>query len=112
MTQIDLDQVLRRVSEAADRGLREAADHVLEIALRHVPIEDRTLARSGKVSQDTTRHVSAVSFDTIYAVWQHEDMRFEHDAGRTSKYLENAFNSERGEVAQIIARRIRTDLGG
>jgi hypothetical protein len=36
-------------------------------------------------------------------VQQHEDMALNHDDGRNAKFLENAMNSERERVLQIIA---------
>jgi hypothetical protein len=95
----------------AARGLQLAAEHVLEEANRVVPIEEATLLRSGVVSVDEGSLRAAVSYDTPYAVRQHEELSYQHDAGRTAKYLETPLSSERGAAESIIAREIKRELG-
>lgn len=95
---------------SANRGVAIAAEHILGVANAQVPIEEGTLERSGTVSTDPANFTAAISFDTPYAVRQHEDMTARHDAGRNAKYLENAFNSETAAARQIIAATIRGDL--
>lgn len=106
---INLDQVRQKILDGANRGLDMGAEHILSESNVHVPIEEDTLERSGKTSADGLRR--AISYDTPYAVVQHEDLSLEHDAGRTAKYLENAMNSESGTVGKIIAGQIRAELG-
>ncbi len=77
-----------------------------------VPIEEGTLSRSGHVSEDRQQLKVAVSYDTPYAVVQHEEMSFQHDAGREAKYLENAFNATLPTLRDHIASRIRGGIGG
>lgn len=98
------------MKQAAARGLALAAEHVLGEARKTVPIEEGTLERSGATSLDPENLKAAVSFDTPYSVRQHEDMTARHDPGRTAKYLENAINTEREAVKEIIARTIRGEF--
>jgi hypothetical protein len=100
-------QVAPAMRKGAARGLALAAEHVLGEARKRVPIEEATLERSGAVSSDPENLRAAVTFDTPYAVAQHEDMGLRHDAGREAKYLENAMNAERATVQQIIAKTIK-----
>lgn len=90
------------------RGARKAAEHVLAESNKHVPLEDRDLLESGRVSQ--SGNTVAVSYHSPYAVKQHEDQRLEHEGGRTPKFLENAFNSEKRAILEILAREIREEL--
>lgn len=108
---IRLADVVKQLREGGNEGLRFGAEHVLSVSDSNVPIEEATLARSGKVSTDEGELRAAVSYDTSYAVVQHEDMSLEHDPGRSAKYLENALNGQRGTVAKIIATAIRRRLG-
>lgn len=103
---------LAKASErrGAARGLMLGAEHVLEEAKRVVPIEESTLSSSGVASVDAGALRAAVSFDTVYAVIQHEALDFAHDAGRTAKYLENPLNSQRSAVQSLIAREIDAAL--
>ncbi|GAA3705389.1 hypothetical protein GCM10023081_46780 [Arthrobacter ginkgonis] len=98
------------VNGAAVRGLTLAAEHALGEANKNVPIEEGTLERSGYTTVDPGGLQAAISYDTPYAVRQHEDMSLRHDDGRTAKWLENAVNAEAQNVRDIIAGAIRKDL--
>lgn len=98
------------------RGLELGGQHILGVSNKHVPHEMGDLERDGKASVDPDTLRSAVSYGNNsetakYAVPQHERMDYKHDAGRNAKYLENAFNSERQVVAQIIAEQTRKGMG-
>ncbi|MFB8415442.1 hypothetical protein ACFT43_04995 [Streptomyces albidoflavus] len=103
---------LRGTRAGAVRGLRLAAEHVLERSRRRVPIEEGTLERSGVASVDEQSLTAGVSYDSPYAVRQHEELSYRHDAGRTAKYLEGPMREEAGTVAQIIAAQVRRSLRG
>lgn len=98
------------VREAAARGLRIGAEHILAESRELVPIEEATLERSGVATVDEGELTAAVSYDTPYALRQHEDMTLRHDAGRTAKYLEQPFNTEADTVREIIAAQVRRAL--
>lgn len=113
----DVGTLVARIGEVADtiedatgRGLALAAEHVLGVATQTVPIEEGTLQDSGSIDVDPARLQASVYYDTPYAVRQHEELTYQHDAGRTAKWLENALNSERGTCADIISRAIRGEL--
>lgn len=97
------------VGGAAARGLALAAEHVLGEANKKVPLEEGTLERSGSTSVDEANLQAAVSYDTPYAVRQHEDA-MNHNDGRTHKWLENALNAETDAVTEIIAKAIRKEI--
>lgn len=100
----------RQAHRGAARGLELATEHLLQVSNTQVPIEEGTLERSGVASVDDGNLRGAVSYDTPYAVVQHEDLTMAHDAGRNAKYLENAVNSERRQVAEIIAGEVQREL--
>jgi hypothetical protein len=99
----------QRVAKAKQRALMVAGMHVLGVSNKQAPIETGELIRTGKVSQDETK--TAISYDTDYAVVQHEDMSMKHDAGRNAKFLELAINSEREAVLQIVASTMKQEAG-
>ncbi|QIY93093.1 hypothetical protein HEP87_01255 [Streptomyces sp. S1D4-11] len=103
---------LRGTRAGAVRGLRLAAEHVLERARSRVPIEEGTLERSGVASVDEEALTAAVSFDTPYAVRQHETLNYQHDSGRSAKYLEGPLTEQADTVAAIIAAQMRRSLRG
>ena len=111
---IEFDKVLGnlgratvRVMDARKRGLWVAGEHVLGVSNAQAPIEEGDLIRSGGVSQDGATGRTAISYDTPYAVRQHEDMTLNHDAGRNAKFLERAVQSEHGKIVQIVAAEVR-----
>jgi hypothetical protein len=95
----------------AARGLGLAAEHVLQVSNTRVPIEEGTLERSGVTDVDESELRASVSYDTPYAVVQHEDMTLQHDAGRSPKFLEQALDEEWKTAERIIAREVRKELG-
>lgn len=108
-----LDQrrsVSKKVGDEAATGLRRAAEFLLETANRTVPIEEGTLGRSGQVSVDATRLEAAVSYDTPYAVRQHEDRSLRHDPGRRAKWLELAARENADAIGQFLADRLQAAL--
>ncbi|MFJ8761072.1 hypothetical protein [Streptomyces cyaneofuscatus] len=104
------DAVLRGTRAGAARGLRLGAEHVLQVSRGRAPIEEGTLERSGTATVDEQQLTAAVAYDTRYAVRQHEEMDYRHDAGRTAKYLEGPMNEEADTVGEIIAAEMRRAL--
>jgi hypothetical protein len=99
------------VHAAAAQGLFLGAEHLLQLSREQVPIEEGTLERSGVASVDEAALTAAVSFDTPYAVRQHEELGYRHDAGRKAKYLEDPLNAERDAVSRIVAGEISKVTG-
>ncbi|MFC8432256.1 minor capsid protein [Streptomyces sp. NPDC057253] len=91
-------------------GLRRGLEHVLAESRKIVPLEEGTLERSGRVDVDGLD--GAVSYDTVYARRQHEELTWKHLPGRTAKYLEIPMNRERDVVLQLMATPLRRWLRG
>ena len=70
------------------------------------------MERSGAASsvQNTQGTTFAVSYDTPYAVRQHEEVTWNHDAGRKAKYLESTFNSKHDKALQVIADTVKKGM--
>lgn len=102
---LDFDTVGAKIDAATQKGLALAAEHILTESRRVVPIEEGTLERSGATSVDGNR--AAISYDTPYAVRQHEELGYRHDAGRQAKYLEEPMLAERDTAMDIVAEQIR-----
>ncbi|WP_405204416.1 minor capsid protein [[Kitasatospora] papulosa] len=103
---------LRGTRAGAVRGLRLAAEHLLAESRKRVPIEEATLERSGVATVDESSLDAAIAYDTPYAVRQHEELNYRHDAGRTAKYLEGPLTEQAPAVAAIIAAQLRRSLRG
>lgn len=92
----------------AGRGMVLATEHLLAESRALAPIEEGTLERSGVASQDGLR--GAVSYDTVYAARQHEELTWRHDAGRQAKYLEQPLHTGAEDRNALIAAEIRREL--
>lgn len=100
----------RAMRQAAARGLHLGAEYVLGEADQIVPLDEDALQRSGMASVDESSLTAMVSYDTPYAVRQHEEMDWRHAPGRTAKYLEGPLNESREQVQALIAAQLRRAL--
>jgi hypothetical protein len=107
----DDDKILVALRGAAMEGLELAAEHLLAASSMLVPLEEGDLDRSGEVSTDADEQAAAVSYDRPYAVRQHEELTWRHDAGRQAKYLEEPMETERDTMLQLLAGPPRDLLG-
>lgn len=101
---------VRGTRAGALRGLRLAVEYLLEESRQLVPIEEGTLERSGTATVDEGSLTGAVAYDTPYAVAQHERLDYQHDAGRTAKYLERPLLDGQQTMREIIAAQVRRAL--
>src|SRR5690606_3225644 len=95
---------------AAARGLLLGAEHVLTEAQDLVPLDEGGLQNTGTASVDEGSLTAMVSFDTPYAVRQHEELDWRHAPGRQAKYLEQPLNAERSTVLALVAAQLRRAL--
>lgn len=101
---------LAKEHRGAVKGLEASTEHLLGESRDQVPIEEATLERSGVASVDESKLEGAVSYDTEYAVVQHEALNYHHDAGRKAKYLEDPFYEEIPTFQALIAAELRKAL--
>ncbi|MEB3367419.1 hypothetical protein [Saccharopolyspora mangrovi] len=103
----------RRIEQAAERGLKEAADKAVSEA--DVPVRSGALKRSGRA--DVAFPVAVVSFGATghsergrdtrhYAIPNHESFRYKHPRGGTPKFLTRQLHPGT-ELLETIARHIR-----
>ena len=111
-SRISTGRVYGRARAAEARGLAVAAEHLLGVSRQRVPHEEGTLERSGVAGVDDQTLEAAVSYDTVYAVRQHEELTWRHDPGRTAKYLERPFEEEQETMVALVAAEVRRTLGG
>ena len=98
------------VQRGGARGLTVAMEYLLQVSRARVPLDEGTLERSGVASVDEEALKGAVSFDTPYAVRQHEDMTAQHAPGRTAKYLEGPAMAEASTIGDLIAAEVRREM--
>jgi hypothetical protein len=104
------DQVKAKVRQAVVEALRDATEHVLEEANRTIPLEEGTMQRSGLATVNEGKLVGTVSYDTTYAIKQHEDLTLRHDPGRRAKWLELTLDERADAVRKHFAKKIEDAL--
>jgi hypothetical protein len=104
------EEVKRRERAGRNKGLHLAVEHLLGASLPLVPQLDSILEDSGTTSVDEAKGQGAVSFDTPYAVVQHERLDFHHPRKGQAKYLEQPYEAEKPTMLAIIAAQIRRSL--
>ncbi|WP_037161065.1 hypothetical protein [Rhodococcoides fascians] len=97
------------ITRGAEEGVFEAAQVLQDLAVQKTPIQDGILRASAKATADGLE--SAVSFNTPYAVRQHEDLALNHPNGGEAKYLERAANSFMPVAEVMIAQAIQRETG-
>lgn len=103
------DSAARAAERAGEeRGLADAADHLLAVSQRRVPLEMGPLQSTGVASVDHPH--AAVSYGTVYARRQHEELTWRHAPGRTAKYLEGPLTEQAAVLRDLIAAGAREAL--
>jgi hypothetical protein len=99
-----------RGRRAAQEGLTKALEHLLTESRKLVPLREGTLERSGRVVQ--TGMNGFVTYDTVYAKRQHEELTWKHLPGRSAKYLEIPFNRDKEIMLRLMQVSLRRWLRG
>lgn len=97
----------KAIRAAAVLGLAKWAELLLQQSRAIVPLDEATLERSGTPSVDEHTLTAAVSYDTPYAVAQHENLEYHHAPGREAKYLERPWIASAKWALPLIAKEIR-----
>ena len=98
--------------QVLERTVSDATEFLLEQSNRTAPIEENVLIGSGTPTVEVSgdRYRGVVSYDTPYAVRQHEDTRLNHDPGRRAKWLERTAQEEATRLAGFLADGARKAL--
>ena len=92
-----LDRAVLRnaIQKATKKGTRNALDHLAAESKKQVPLDQGTLRSSCYVDVEEDGSAGTVSYDTKYAVRQHEELSYNHQRGRKAKYLEDPCNDSK-----------------
>lgn len=98
-------KVKKLLDKKGATALMDAAEVILEEANRTVPLDERTLMKSGETSVDMRTHEAAISYDTEYAVRLHEHPKynFQESPPRRGKWLELTLKEQSQRVLKLLA---------
>ena len=109
---VHLDKVKIRtaVSTGTRRATWAALDHLAAVSKDQVPLDQGPLKNSCYVDVSDDGTSGTVSYDTPYAVVQHENMQYQHQRGRKAKYLEDPCNDP--DVISEMRELMRREYDG
>lgn len=103
--------VQARLKDAVPEALNKAAEVLRGWSVLLAPVDMGDLRGSAQVTPATAGNPQAwVSFDTVYAARQHEELGWYHTEGQ-AKYLEEPVTERADELMAIIAQEIQWRLG-
>ena len=94
------------ILKAALKGQKVLAQNILGESQKIVPVDTGTLRRSGHISTDEALNITTISYNTPYALKQHEDATLNHPNGGEAKYLERPFNEKSGEYENFVSTEV------
>jgi hypothetical protein len=113
------DEHIAAIERDLTAELERQAQLILDASNREIPVGDPAedpdqavdLAASGRVVMDVTpltgRVVAYITYDTDYAVKQHESLHLRHPRGGGPHFLENALLEHARNVAPAIAAKLQ-----
>ena len=105
------------LSSGADRAANAAVtalgEYIKAESTAIAPLRTGALIASARVEPGGI-HSTIISYNTIYARYQHEGVHFNHPNGRQAKYLESVMKDPATVQAarDLFAREIQKDLRG
>ena len=100
--------IVGKVRDAAEQAVREVAEDALTEANDRVPLDEGDLARSGEVVAFPEKLLAAITYDTPYAVRQHEDPSLRHPRQGEPYWLERTVDENAARYFQHIADAMRS----
>lgn len=100
----NFDKTRNDVLAAALKGQQILAQNILGESQKLVPVDTGTLQRSGHIT--TVQNTTIISYNTPYALKQHEDPTLKHPNGGEAKYLERPFNEKSGQLKEFVETEI------
>ena len=83
-------QLIKSVTKQGSRKATwMALDYLASVSKAQVPLDQGPLMNSCYVDVNDDGSEGTISYDTPYAVVQHENTQFHHQRGRKAKYLED-----------------------
>lgn len=105
----DIDALRRTQRRLVIGAVERIGEDLLGKAQRDAPVEEGTLRASGEldIDQDGDGVWAEVSFNTIYAARQHEELDYAHPKGGRAKYLEANLMADQARYERIIGLAVR-----
>lgn len=109
---LDKQVLIGAIKRGGKKATWSALDHLASVSKEQVPLDTGALKNSCTVSVNDDGSEGTISYDTPYAVEQHENLIYHHQRGRKAKYLEDPVNDRtvQSEMVEIAKREFGTEL--
>lgn len=97
--------------KAAALAVVEVAEDALTEANDRAPLDEGDLVRSAEVVPHPEQTAASITYDTPYAIRQHEDSTLNHPRQGEAHWLERVVEENAPRYFQWIADRIRKAMG-
>lgn len=110
---LDKAKITNITKQCTKKGTWAALDHLATVSKDQVPLDQGPLKNSCYVDVSDDGSSGTVSYDTPYAVVQHENMQFQHQRNRKAKYLEDPANDKavQREMLALIKKAYEEQMG-
>lgn len=102
----DPSKALKAAQDGGVDALTRGSDYLLARANETVPYLEGILQASGHSSVDRTKLIGVVSYDTPYAVKQHEDVTLRHTGRRRALWLRLTMQERVHDILELMARAL------
>lgn len=111
---LDKAKIQNATKNGVRKGVWMALDHLASVSKEQVPLDQGTLKNSCVVDVAGDGSSGTVSYDTPYAVIQHENTGFAHQRGRKAKYLEDPVydGGVQNQMLELARQGMSGEMGG
>ena len=111
---LDKELIRRITKQSSKKATWSALDHLATVSKQQVPLDQGELMASCQVDVNDDGSEGTISYDTPYAVPQHENMNYQHQRGRKAKYLEDPASDAgvQHEMVEVIKSVFESNIGG
>lgn len=103
--------IIKNANDAGRSAVGTGGMFILEEANKTIPYLTGAMEASGAVSTSTSETAAVVSYDTEYAVRQHETHDYAHAPGRRWMWLTLTAGEQADEYAERVAEAFRKEWG-
>ena len=101
------DPLLKEIEKTKVRAMSRAGEFLLDESNKIVPLDESPLMKSGMVDVAKDGSLMTVSYNTPYAVRQHEVLYYNHPNGREAKFLESTFKEDGPRAMRYVEREMK-----
>ena len=104
------DDVKKKVMTANEKAITLGLEFVKQESVKVAPKDTGMMEKSAQVTIAKDRKTGYISYDTPYAIRQHEELGYRHAEGRIAKYLELPLQQNADKALEIMRKVLRREI--